>query len=123
MNQREFLFSQSMLTMMCNSTASTISRLAAKLSLKSTEESGARRKYNFEESRMILSEMIAKDYDIDKKVQVFFNFKGGIMPPIYRLLILFCNFSKASSSNQPWRSHRSLIGLYKLLFEVDRKCL
>lgn len=77
MNQHDFLFSQSMLTMMSNSTASTVSRLASKLNLKKTEESGIRRKYNFEESRKIIGEMIAKNYIVNQKVQVFFNFKGG----------------------------------------------
>lgn len=77
MKTKDFSFSQSMLTMMSNSTPSSISRLATKLNLRGTEESGSRRKYNFEESRKILHEMVAKDYIVNKKVQVFFNFKGG----------------------------------------------
>lgn len=77
MNQQEFSFSQSMITMMCDSTASTISRLTTKLNLKNSEESGMRRRYNFKESREILKEMIARNYVVDKKIQVFFNFKGG----------------------------------------------
>lgn len=77
MKQQDFSFSQSMLTMMSNSTPSTISRLAAKLNLKGTDQSGSRKKYNFKESRKILYEMVAKELVVDKKVQVFFNFKGG----------------------------------------------
>ncbi len=77
MNQHKFSFSQSMLAMMANSSPSTISRLATRLNLKSTEEIGSRRKYDFEESRVVLKEIVAKDYKIIKKIQVFFNFKGG----------------------------------------------
>lgn len=104
MNRQEFSFSQSMLTMMCNSTASTISRLATKLDLKSTKEMGSRRKYNFKESRMILREMVAKNYNIDKKVQVFFNFKGGT--------------GKTSLCHQ-MSIHMSLLGFKVLAIDCD----
>lgn len=74
----EFSFSQSMLTMLANTSPSTISRLVSKLDIKhNTYEGKSRKKYTFSESRTILKEIIAKDYSVEKKVQVFFNFKGG----------------------------------------------
>jgi chromosome partitioning protein len=76
MNKQNFYFSQSMLTKLSNMSASTISRLTARLELK-TGKSEVRKKYDFEETRIILREIIGREYEIDKKVQVFFNFKGG----------------------------------------------
>lgn len=76
MESRNFCFSTAMLTMMCNSKPPVISRLATKLALRGSEFS-VRKKYNFEESRKILYEIAGKDRKIEKKVQVFFNFKGG----------------------------------------------
>lgn len=77
MNNIEFSFSQSMLALISGTSASTISRLASKLDLRSSTELGNRKKYNFEESRIILKELVSKDRKINKKTQVFFNFKGG----------------------------------------------
>ena len=76
MNKQNFYFSQSMLTKLSNMSASTISRLTARLELK-TGKSEVRKKYDFEETRIILREIIGREYEVDKKVQVFFNFKGG----------------------------------------------
>lgn len=76
MDQKFFLFSQSMLSMMSNVTPSTLSRVATKMDLGIKKEKG-RKKYNFQNSRKILYEIIGKYYKINKKVQVFFNFKGG----------------------------------------------
>ena len=76
MNDINFLFSQSMLAMMANSSPSTISRTAAKIEFKGLEPS-TRRKYNFKEATKILFEIIGKQYEVTKKAQVFFNFKGG----------------------------------------------
>ena len=76
MNKHNIYFSQSMLTKIANISASTISRLTSKLEMK-TVRSEVRKKYDFEEARIILNEIIGKEYDINKKIQVFFNFKGG----------------------------------------------
>lgn len=74
----DFLFSQSMLTMLANTSPSIMSRLISKLDFKNDINEGrVRKKYNFTESRMILREIVGKVYSVDKKVQVFFNFKGG----------------------------------------------
>lgn len=74
----DFLFSQSMLTMLANTSPSIVSRLISKLDFKNDlQYRDVRKKYNFTESRIILKEIIGKEYSIDKKVQVFFNFKGG----------------------------------------------
>lgn len=75
MKQENLFFSQAMLTKIANTSASTISRLASKLDLKSASES--RKKYSFEESRFLLGKIISDEYIVDKKTQVFFNFKGG----------------------------------------------
>lgn len=71
-----FSFSQTMLAQMANTSRSTISRIASKMDFNSLS-GGVRKKYNFEESRNILQEIVKKDKTIEKKVQVFFNFKGG----------------------------------------------
>ncbi len=75
MNNSKFLFSQSMLAMMAKSSPATISRTTAKLGLQGAQHT--RRKHNFIETSKILYEVIGKQYDVNKKVQVFFNFKGG----------------------------------------------
>jgi chromosome partitioning protein len=41
------------------------------------DKSYVRKKYDFEEARIILKEVVGKEYIINKKIQVFFNFKGG----------------------------------------------
>ena len=66
MNKQNFYFSQSMLTKLSNMSASTISRLTARLELK-TGKSEVRKKYDFEETRIILREIIGREYEIDKK--------------------------------------------------------
>ena len=77
MKQHEqFYFTQSMLTKIANISASTISRLTTKLDLKSSTPE-IRKKYSFQETRTILREIVSKEYIVDKKIQVFFNFKGG----------------------------------------------
>lgn len=75
MNHKDFLFSQSILSMIGNITPSTLSRATSKKNFKSSDNS--RRKYTFKESREILGELIASKCNIKKKVQIFFNFKGG----------------------------------------------
>ncbi|MDP4709394.1 MAG: hypothetical protein NWS20_05280, partial [Rickettsiaceae bacterium] len=72
----KFLLSQAMLAVMAKSSPSTISRIITKLDLKSSD-SKVRKKYNFTESRKLLGEIVGKEFKINKKVQVFFNFKGG----------------------------------------------
>lgn len=76
MDQRDFYFTQSMLTKIANISASAVSRLSSKLDLKGVKL-GERKKYSFEESRIVLKEAIGKEYVVDEQVQVFFNFKGG----------------------------------------------
>lgn len=76
MTQENFYFTQAMLVKMSNVSASTLSRLISRLELEQ-EENTIRRKYDFEQSRIILKEAVSKNYEVDKKVQVFFNFKGG----------------------------------------------
>ena len=75
MDYKDFLFSQSILSMVSDTTPSTLSRTTSKKNLKSTDNS--RRKYTFKESRGILKELVASKYKIEKKIQIFFNFKGG----------------------------------------------
>ncbi len=77
MQRHQFSFSQAMLAMMGKTSPSTISRLASKLNLRNSEEFGPHKKYNFDESRILLKEIVSKDLSIEKKIQVFFNFKGG----------------------------------------------
>ena len=72
----KFLLSQAMLAVMAKSSPSTISRIITKLDLKGSD-SKERKKYNFTESRKLLREIIGKEFKINKKIQVFFNFKGG----------------------------------------------
>ena len=68
MNKQNFYFSQSMLTKLSNMSASTISRLTARLELK-TGKSEVRKKYDFEETRIILREIIGREYEIDKRLR------------------------------------------------------
>lgn len=76
MNKQNFYFSQSMLTKIANVSASTISRLSTKLDMKNLK-SEVRKKYDFSQARLILKQAIGIEHLIHKKIQVFFNFKGG----------------------------------------------
>lgn len=76
MTDNKFLLSQAMLAVMAKSSPSTISRIVTKLDLKSLDYK-TRKKYNFSESRTLLREIVGKEFKINKKIQVFFNFKGG----------------------------------------------
>lgn len=76
MSKQNFFFSQSMLTKIANVSASTISRLSTKLDIKNLK-SEVRKKYDFSQARLILKQAIGIDHLIHKKIQVFFNFKGG----------------------------------------------
>ncbi|HJK86590.1 MAG TPA: hypothetical protein QKA08_02315 [Candidatus Megaira endosymbiont of Nemacystus decipiens] len=88
MDHGNFSFSQSMLVMMSNSSPSTLSRTAAKMDLKSTRESG-RRKYNFEESRAILKELVAENYEIEKKYRSFLILKEELEKQVYAIRCQF----------------------------------
>jgi len=78
MHTEDNYFSQSMLAIMSGLSPSTISRAASKVSLKNQEEkSGSRKKHTFKEARKILKSLVAQEYEVYQRVQVFFNFKGG----------------------------------------------
>ena len=74
----EFSFPQSLLPMLTGTAASTISRLITQKNFPHVAKYGEKRKrYSFSIVQQICYQLITKGLTPEKKVQVFFNFKGG----------------------------------------------
>lgn len=71
-------FSQSFIAKIGNITPSTLSRYLSKnYKQQHSDTDSKKRKFNFTEAREILTFFIANQNTVVRKVQVFFNFKGG----------------------------------------------
>lgn len=74
----EFSFPQSLLPTLVGTSTSAISRLITQKKFPHIEKYGEKRKkYDFEAVQQICYQLVTKGLVPEKKVQVFFNFKGG----------------------------------------------
>jgi chromosome partitioning protein len=71
-------FSQAYICRITGITPSSVSRYIAANDIDSTNSSaGNRKKYDIPTLRKITKDLFAKNYRVNKKIQVFYNFKGG----------------------------------------------
>lgn len=78
MEQIKNLFSQSSICYITNTTPSSVSRYIGQNNiLPEGEKSNKRKKYSYETTRKIINHFGFSDLVAEKKIHVFFNFKGG----------------------------------------------
>jgi chromosome partitioning protein len=71
-------FNQRLICFLSGQTTSTISRYMNEKKIPYIAEFGnSRKKYSYEEARKVIRHFVADQLEVSKKVQVFFNFKGG----------------------------------------------
>ena len=75
--KQDIIFSQSIIALISGITQSTISRYISNNKIEHTSGTEKRKKYSFENVRNIMKALYSNDLIARKKVQVFFNFKGG----------------------------------------------
>jgi len=74
---RDMGISQKALSRICNINQSIISRYISSNKIKSVNSSSKIQRYNIDDTRKILKNLFVKDLKIKKKIQCFYNFKGG----------------------------------------------
>lgn len=77
MNESKTLFSQASICYITNSVPSTVSRYISQNNILPDEENNKRKKYGYSTARQIIRNFGFSNLTPKKKVQVFFNFKGG----------------------------------------------
>lgn len=75
--KQDIIFSQSVIALISGITQSTISRYISTHNIKHISGTEKRKKYSFNNARNIMKSLYSNDLIAEKKVQVFFNFKGG----------------------------------------------
>ena len=75
--KQDIIFSQSIIALISGITQSTISRYISANKIEHIKGTEKRKKYSFENTRNIMKSLYSSDLIAKKKIQVFFNFKGG----------------------------------------------
>lgn len=77
MKKMKNLFSQSLICYIANVIPSTVSRYMNQYNILPEQEMNKRKKYTYEVTREVIKHFGYSDLSTKRKVQVFFNFKGG----------------------------------------------
>lgn len=75
--KQNIIFSQSLISLISDITQSTISRYISNNNIEHVGGTEKRKKYSYHSVRKIMSDLYANERKPIKKIQVFFNFKGG----------------------------------------------
>ncbi len=128
MKQMETLFSQSSICYITNTVPSSVSRYINQNNILSEgEKTDKRKKYSYDTTRKIIKHFGFNDLLVEKKVHVFFNFKGGTGKTslCYQLSAFFalCGFKVLAIDCDPQAHLSYSFGLniyddYKTLYDV-----